>query len=262
LLRVVHGGGMLRLITKTAVVLFLVCFSGSTVYAHNVWCHCSFKDPRITLEFFIKAGDVYHVLSNDVIKKWHDTNTPLEYGVLAEFLSKQKSGTPLQPHLFLDGFDLRLKELREITTKGIVVPEFETSLSRIFAEDYPFERVRDSGIRYSNVGGESSSKSTISSGMKVQGFVEVVDVLRADLEPLKKTLDEVIVGLRNVLPLAEKGEFAAVMLSGRNAFGDKMPQFTNMLSAYERLYVRSCMNTITATMQIYPRGFEWLAKKP
>jgi hypothetical protein len=59
--------------------------------------------------------------------------------------------------------------------------------------------------------------------------------------------------------LAEKGEFAQVMLSGRNAFGDKMPQFTDMISAFERLYTRTCMATIATTMQIYPKGFEWLA---
>jgi hypothetical protein len=48
------------------------------------------------------------------------------------------------------------------------------------------------------------------------------------------------------------------MLSGRNAFGDKMPQFTDMISGYDRLYVQTCMATIAATMQVYPKGFEWL----
>ena len=56
----------------------------------------------------------------------------------------------------------------------------------------------------------------------------------------------------------EKGEFAKVMLSGRNAFGDKMPQLTDMISCYERMYVQTCMSTISATMQVYPKGFEWL----
>lgn len=43
--------------------------------------------------------------------------------------------------------------------------------------------------------------------------------------------------------------------------GDKMPQFTDMMSAFERFYVRTCMATITTTMQVYPRGFEWLTEK-
>ena len=29
---------------------------------------------------------------------------------------------------------------------------------------------------------------------------------------------------------------------------------------YDRFYVQSCMTTIAATMQIYPKGFEWLKK--
>ena len=40
-----------------------------------------------------------------------------------------------------------------------------------------------------------------------------------------------------------------------------MPQFTDLISAFERLYIRSCMATISATMQTYPAGFAWL-KKP
>jgi hypothetical protein len=80
------------------------------------------------------------------------------------------------------------------------------------------------------------------------------------LKLLRGKLDEVITAARDAIPLAEKGQFAQVMLSGRNGFGDKMPQFTDWFSAYDRFYVQSCMTTIAATMQIYPKGFEWLKK--
>jgi hypothetical protein len=80
------------------------------------------------------------------------------------------------------------------------------------------------------------------------------------LKILQKTLDAVISGLRDAIPLTTKGEFAAVMLSGRNAFGDKMPQFIQMFGAFQSYYIRTVGVTITATMQLYPRGYEWLTE--
>ena len=77
---------------------------------------------------------------------------------------------------------------------------------------------------------------------------------------MSATLDEVIVAMQDAMPLTERGQFASVMLSGRNAFGEKMPQFTNMFSAYQRLYVTTVLATISTTMQVYPNGYEWLAE--
>jgi hypothetical protein len=92
----------------------------------------------------------------------------------------------------------------------------------------------------------------------MEGIVGILDAQAADLKILRGVLEQVTDGLRDAMPLAEKGEFAKVMLSGRNAFGDKMPQFTDLISGYERMYVQTCMATISATMQVYPKGFEWL----
>jgi hypothetical protein len=109
-------------------------------------------------------------------------------------------------------------------------------------------------VRYADTGGKEAKPQPI------VGITGVVDAQLADLKILRGVLDEVIGGLRDALPLAEKGEIARVMLSGRNAFGDKMPQLTDMVSGFDRLYVQTCMVTIAATMQVYPKGFEWLGK--
>lgn len=135
-----------------------------------------------------------------------------------------------------------------------MTPGFDDAVAKLLRESKDLRRVADVGLRYGDVGGLKATRSTPTN---------VLDIYRAqreDLAILRKLLPEVIAGLRDAIPLAEKGEFARVMLSGRNAFGDKMPQFTDLFSTYDRFYVESCMATIAATMQIYPAGFEWLKK--
>ena len=107
-------------------------------------------------------------------------------------------------------------------------------------------------MRYAEIAGIPQNSGII------DGIGGIIRAQRDDLKILKSKMDEVLAGLRDAIPLAEKAEFAAVMLSGRNSFGDKMPQFTDMISAFDRLYVRTCTSTIAATMQVYPRGFEWV----
>jgi hypothetical protein len=71
-------------------------------------------------------------------------------------------------------------------------------------------------------------------------------------------MDETIEAFRSVLPYAEKGEFAAMMLSGRHGFADKIQQSVDLMGIYGRYYTSTCMATIAATMQAYPAGLEWL----
>jgi len=80
----------------------------------------------------------------------------------------------------------------------------------------------------------------------------------ADISVLIQKGTAAVDALRSAIPLAERSEFVPVMLSGRNAFGDIMPQFTDMMSVFDRAYIRACMATISATMQSYPAGWEWL----
>lgn len=233
--------------------------------AHNVWCHCAFVDPQDTLAFFHRAGAVYETLSKKVLLKWHQANAPLEEGVLAEFESKLDRTKPLRADLFrqtmtgltelranLDELDAKLADLEQFVATHKVTPVFDLTVARILKEDRPIERLSGTGVRYAEVSGIPTKDGVI------DGIGGIIRAQRQDLSVLKAKLDEVLTGIRDAIPLAENGEFAAVMLSGRNTFGDKMPQFTDMISAFDRLYVRTCMSTIAATMQIYPRGFEWV----
>jgi uncharacterized coiled-coil protein SlyX len=140
---------------------------------------------------------------------------------------------------------------------SLKVALYEDTVRKVLKESKPFERVSDSGVRYAEVGGTEARQ-----GPAIQETSEILVAQRDDLKVLEKKLSEVIEAMRNAIPLAEKGEFVRVMLSGRNAFGSKMPQFTDMMSAYDRFVVRSCMTTIDATMQVYPTGWEWLQPAP
>jgi hypothetical protein len=234
-----------------------------TASAHNVWCHCPKGNKLTTLKFFYKAGEVYEALS-DAMRTWHTANSPLEKGVLAEF-DRAVHGTPLKPFhyketqhalnlltLKLEVLQLKLSELREIAAEGETTPEFEAALNKMLKTNVNTCRLSSSGVRYADVGGKPAPDGAI------QGIAGIMDAQAADLKILRGVLGQVNDGLRDAMPLAEKGEFAKVMLSGRNAFGDKMPQLTDMISCYERMYVQTCMSTISATMQVYPKGFEWL----
>ena len=235
----------------------------SPLIAHNVWCHCPKKDGPKTLEFFHKAGEVYDALS-DALKTWHSANSPLEKGVLAEF-ERAVNRTGLKPYHYQETLhalnaltvktevlQIKLTELRALAADGTTTPEFNSALTKILAESRGIGRLSRTGVRYADSAGNEARPQPI------VGIVGVVDAQIADLKILRSVLDEVVRGLRDALPLAEKGEFARVMLSGRNAFGDKMPQLTDMVSGFDRLYVQTCMATIAATMQVYPKGFEWL----
>lgn len=255
---------------KVKIMIAIAAVGFSTIAnAHNVWCHCNFKDPKDTLAFFHLAGDVYTNHAN-AVRMWHDSNVPLENGVLAEFEAKLDSSKPLRPDLFrenlqkLEHLNGQLGELESRLVKVIsflqtktASPGFNESLSKVLLSTNDLVRLSNVGSRYSEVGGKQKRKGGTSN---IRSVLDIYVAQKEDLTMLRNKLEEVIAGARDAIPLAEKGEFAQVMLSGRNAFGDKMPQFTDWFSSYDRFYVQSCMATISVTMQIYPKGFEWLRK--
>lgn len=199
----------------------------------------------------------------EVLAAWHKANSHLEEGIVAELDGKR---APTRFRSTLKGLevlanrmvtlDRKLTELAEIDkgASNLKLKAYEDTVSKILKEAKPFERVTLSGVRFSSVAGAAQ-------GGEPSPILSTYDILlaqRDDLRILQKKLTGVIDALRDAIPLAEKGEFVRVMLSGRNAFGSKMPEFTEMMSAYDRFVVRSCMTTIDATMQVYPVGWEWL----
>jgi hypothetical protein len=49
-----------------------------------------------------------------------------------------------------------------------------------------------------------------------------------------------------------------MMLSGRQGFADKIQQSVQLLGVFNRFYTTGCMASIAATMQVYPKGLQWL----
>lgn len=240
-------------------------FLGTPASAHQVWAHTVCQDSSRTVEAFHKAKHIYVALSA-VERIWQDASFSLENGILAEFDSKLDPKIPLRVDEYesalagyidmraaLDDLSNAIKKLQDVQAACIPVEVFAVALKRNLEEADDFPRVGVAGVRYSDAAGVEAEN--------ISPMTSIGDILKAwqnDLSITASTLDEVIVAMQDAMPLAERGEFAAVMLSGRNAFGEKMPQFTNMLSAYQRLYVTTVLATISTTMQVYPNGYEWL----
>jgi hypothetical protein len=254
----------LKKLTLAAAVCVPTIFTVHEAAAHNVWCHCGKTKSEATLRFFNKAGQVYAALK-DMMDTWNNATIPLEAGVINEF-EHAVHGSELHPEKFRETLltlqllklkmavlEGNLRDLRSLAATDDNVPEFEAAVTNILKGQKNVWRLSLQGVRYSDVAGVSGTANP-----PIVGLTGIIDAQIEDIQILSNVLDEVISDLRDAIPLAEKGEFARVMLSGRNGFGDKMPQLTDMVYAYERLYVSTCMSTIQATMQVYPKGFEWL----
>jgi hypothetical protein len=253
----------MRTIIFVAQLLLLVL--SSPAWAHQVWAHNTCTNPADTVEFFHKSKEVYVALTR-LERIWQDSSYSLENGILAEFDSKIDKAKSLQIDEYrkaltgyaemrsaMNDLDKAIQVLQAADTKCGKVANFVETLKRSLTESAAFPRLSTAGVRFADAAGLP--------GEQISQMYSIADVLQAwknDLGVMEKTLDEVIAAMKDAMPLAERGQFAAVMLSGRNAFGEKMPQFTNMFSAYQRLYVTAVLATITTTMQVYPSGFEWL----
>lgn len=187
----------------------------------------------------------------------------LEQGVLAEL-----RGSP-KPELFHDALkrfedsaawmeqlDNRMGELQEIDRKGKLDPGFDAALHKVLADAPMIERVSASGVRYSNVATIPPAKLTPPA--RPVTLQELMQEQRNDLTIVRKQLQQTIEAFRAVIPAADRGEFAALMLSGRAGFADRIQQAVDLIGVYELSYTRGCMTTITATMHAYPAGLSWL----
>jgi len=249
---------------KTSLIATLILLSNiSASYAHNVWAHTIMRTPEATVDAFHQSGKVYHALV-EAMHVWDTTSAAIEEGVIAEFEHKLNN-TPLKPRYYketlygLEVLSVKLETLAEtlddaytLINGGDIDPDFNEALTKLLADDKTIVRLSLVGARYSDISGKAAEQETI------DGISGIFGALQDDLSMLRTLLKDVTAATREAIPLAEKGEFAEVMLSGRNAFGDKMPQFTDMISAYERLYVQLSLSTIAGTMQVYPKGFKWL----
>lgn len=156
--------------------------------------------------------------------------------------------------VWLEILEQRQEELIKIHRGGRLDGPFNEALAGVLADARPVERVSLRGVRFANVGRDSvENVRAMPSNLEA-----IMQAQLEDIRLLRQQLHETIESFRNVLPYAERGEFAVMMLSGRHGFADKIQQSVDLLGTFTRFYTRSCMTTIAATMQAYPKGLEWL----
>ena len=195
-----------------------------------------------------------------MVKLHYEADDLLERGVMAELDGKpdpEHFKTALQRFEesleAMNTLDKKMEELIAIHRQGRSLKAFDVAVSKILLEMGPVERVSLRGLRYSNVpSGKGDNRR------KPRNLLEIMQAQRADLAILREQLRIAIEAFRAVLPLAEKHEFSAMMLSGRAGFADKILQQVNLINVYSKFYTRTCLTTIDATMQVYPKGLEGL----
>ena len=154
----------------------------------------------------------------------------------------------------MDDLNVKLGDLIALYKKSKESPDFEHALAKILAEWKPPQRVTLHGVRFANIGGRYSREKQ----RTPRTLLELMEHQRSDLGMLRAQMKETIEAFRSVIPLAEKHEFAAMMLSGREGFADKIQQSVDLVGLFDRYYTSGCMTTIAATMQVYPSGLEWI----
>lgn len=229
--------------------------------AHSLACRGLYADKTVSIDFFRKSSEVSRTLLTSVVRHHYEADDLMEHGTLAE-LDRRPN-----PQLFRDALreyemasagllELRgqLDQLIAIHRGGKPVKLFETTLGRLLQELGPLPAVSIRGQRHSNVAGAEPTQG----GKPPRTFLEVLQAQRDAVEVVRRQLDDTIEALRGVIPLADKGEFTSIVLSGRSGFGDKVQESVDLLGRLTVLHTSTCSATIAATGHVYPVGFEWL----
>jgi hypothetical protein len=193
----------------------------------------------------------------------YEAGDELEKGVLAEFqrkpsatLLRESYRLSVQTLARLDEMATKLKELRVIEQRSKLQPEFEAALGKILADHPPVERVSTTDTRFANIArGSGPVEHTGPIGTNLD---EIITNIETDLDILRAQQAETNEAFRAVLPVAEHGGFAAMVLSGRAPFPERVMQNELMVGTFTRFYTQACFTTIAATMQVYPKGLEYL----
>lgn len=191
----------------------------------------------------------------------------LEQGVLADL--KGEDAIPI-----LDRAVAKLKEARaemdrayeqigrliDIERGNKAIPEHDAALARILRAHPPIERVSLTNSRFANIG--AGTGVAINYGPIGGNFVELLGNMQSDLKILQVQTDRTIEAFGNVLPIAQKGGFAAIVLSGRAPLPERVMHSVDQTMVYVQFHNRACMTSIAADMQVYPKGLEWIPKPP
>jgi hypothetical protein len=203
---------------------------------------------------------VSSILFRRVAQHHYEGDDLLEQGVLAELEGKPN------PKLFrqalekfetcladMDALDQKMAELARIDASAKYNRAYQVALGKILRDSAGFERISLSGVRYANIAGRARPAMG-----KPRTGAEILAIQRKDLGLMRKQLRDTVSAFKTMLPLADKGQFSALILSGRHGFSDKIQQSVDLIGTYTKSYTRGCMTTIDATMQAFPAGLKWL----
>jgi hypothetical protein len=218
------------------------------------------------LDFYDKSFAATEILHLEALAARLQAGRMLEKGVFADMNGKPSveilkgSLTKMQEaRRQLDSFYEKVGELRQLNRTHELIPQYSEALARVLADHPPLERVTLRQARFSNIAAGSLVRR------RVERFGDDLDGVLASLQEdsviVAKQLDETVAAFREVLPMAEQGGFAAMVLSGRAPLPEKVMQSSDLMMVFAHFYNRACQATIAADMHIYPKGLEWL-KKP
>jgi hypothetical protein len=191
----------------------------------------------------------------------------LEQGVLAD-LKGQDAGPILDRSLQrlrdsreeMDRANQQIGQLIEIERTNQALPEHNAALERILRNYPPIERVSLTNSRFANIG--AGAGIAINYGPIGANFMQLLENLQSDLHILEIETDRTIEAFNNVLPMARKGGFASIVLSGRAPMPERVMHSVDQTMVYVQFHNRACMAAIAADMQVYPKGLEWIPKPP
>jgi hypothetical protein len=132
--------------------------------------------------------------------------------------------------------------------------KFKAALEIILKDHPRVERINLAAVRYAQGG----SQQPDALGPLGSTMDELIENLKGDLGLLRKQTEALNQEGRKVLAATESGGFARLVLSGRAPFPELVMQNELLVGIYQRLYGKACLTTITATMQVFPAGLEWL----
>lgn len=189
----------------------------------------------------------------------------LEMGVLADIRGEpaaetlEKALAELQKaRREMDRFYAAVGDMREIEQNNKALPEHTAALGRILRNHPPVERVSLTNSRFGNV--SQAAGVSVNYGPLGSDFDDMLANIQADTKVLAKLHDQAIEAFKAILPAAKDGGFAAIVLSGRAPFPEKIMHSVDQMLVFTQFVDRACMTSIAADMQVYPKGLEWLPK--
>lgn len=219
----------------------------------------------VTQEFYKNSFQAADLLHLGLLKTRLEAGRFLEMGVLAD-IQGQPAGELLQNALSklkesrktMDALYAKFGDMRKIEREHKALPEHTAALERILKAYPPIERVSLTNSRFANV--SQAGGVAVNYGPVGSNFDEMLANMQADLLILQKEYDQTIEAFEAVLPAAQKGGFAAIVLSGRAPLPERIMHSIDQTFVYVHSVDRACQASIAADMQVYPKGLEWLPK--